>query len=389
MIAYFDCFSGISGDMTLGAFVDLGVPLDWLEKQLAGIPLTGFDLSVESVSRSGIGAKNIFVNIKDHAHPRNYSAIKSLISGSPFSEKVKGLSLKIFEKIAVAESGIHGCPKEKVHFHEVGGVDAIVDIVGTALCMEYLDIKKVVASKIPLGSGFVECCHGRLPVPAPATVEILKDVPVYGTQIQCEIVTPTGAAIITSLADSFGPMPDMLINKTGYGSGKRKLEPVPNLLRIVLGKVHDKNEYEKDRVVIVETSIDDMNPELFGFVMERLFEDGALDVCLIPVFMKKNRPGTLLQVLCTLETKEVVIKRILTETTSLGVRYYDADRSKFARSFTIIKTSYGDVKVKLIKEPDGSVRRVPEYEACKKIAVEKKIPLRVVYENIIKESTAS
>ena len=387
MLAYFDCFCGISGDMTLGAFIDIGVPLSWLKDSLEKLPLKNFDISVESIFRSGIKAQRVNVLTKDNLTSRHYSEIKALVQNSHLSRKVKQKSLEIFEKLATAESEIHGQPKERVHFHETGGIDAIVDIAGTALCLEYLGIKKVIASKIPLGTGFVSCQHGTLPVPAPATISILKGVPVYGAEIPHELVTPTGAAIITSLADSFENIPDMIVKKTGYGAGKRDLKTIPNLLRIIIGTpANHMSDYQQDRISIVETCIDDMNPEFFGFLMERLFEEGAIDVYLIPVFMKKNRPGTMVQVLCMKNRKKSIINRILSETTSLGVRYYDVQRSKLVRENITIKTTYGDVQVKRVTDPNGSVQLAPEYEVCKKIAIEKGIPLKIVYGTISKEA---
>ncbi|MDY6790489.1 MAG: nickel pincer cofactor biosynthesis protein LarC [Thermodesulfobacteriota bacterium] len=387
MLAYFDCFSGISGDMTLGSLIDLGVPVEWLQERLREIPLTDFDIAVEPILRNGLRAQNVYVNVKDDGTSRNYDHIKSLIKSSPLSAGVKNNSLEIFKKIASAEAKIHGCLIQKVHFHEVGGVDAIVDIVGTALCLEYLGIKKVIASKIPLGRGFVSCSHGTLPLPAPATIEILKDVPVYGTEIDHELVTPTGAAIIASLADSFEAMPQMTVEKIGYGAGKNDLGSRPNLLRVIVGTasagwMENHAKCQKDRIVVVETCIDDMNPEIFGFLMDRLLADGVLDVLWIPVFMKKNRPGTMIQVLCRDETKDRVIHRILSETTSLGIRYYDVQRRFLQRQRIKIKTKYGRQYVKQVKDLDGSVRIVPEYEVCKKIASEKNIPIRKVYETI-------
>jgi len=235
MIAYFDCFSGISGDMTLGAFFDLGVPVEWLRDRIETLPLTGFEVLAETVSRNGIQAKSVEVRVNDRATSRHYEDIKFIIEKSPLSSEVKQRSLDIFERIADAEALIHGCPKEKVHFHEVGGIDALVDIVGTALCVDYLTIESIIASPIPVGRGFVDCQHGVLPVPAPATLAILKGIPVYGTKIPHELVTPTGAAIIATLAESFEEMPDMIIDKIGYGAGKRELKSQPNLLRIILG----------------------------------------------------------------------------------------------------------------------------------------------------------
>ena len=388
MIAYFDCFSGISGDMTLGAFFDLGVPIEWLKDRLEAIPLTGFEVLAETVSRHGIQAKSVEVRVKDDATSRHYEDIKSILEKSPMSSGVKQRSLDIFERIADAEALIHGCPKEKVHFHEVGGIDALVDIVGTALCVDYLKIDSVIASPIPVGRGFVTCQHGTLPVPAPATLGILKGVPIYGTNIPHEMVTPTGAAIIATLAGSFKEMPDMIIEEIGYGAGKRELETQPNLLRIVLGTEITNSEkepgvYQADQIVILETCIDDMNPEVFGFLMERLFEKGALDVYWIPIFMKKNRPGTMIQVLCPENYREVLMTCILSESSSLGVRYYHVKRRMLGRERITVKTVYGEIEVKRITELDGSSRIIPEYEICKKIALEKNLPIRMVYDTIL------
>ena len=386
MLVYFDCFSGISGDMTLGAFIDLGVPVKWLKDALFRIPLTGFDLSVTSIFRNGIEAKSVRVDVKNNVKSMNYAEIVTLIADSSLSQNTKAASLEIFKKLANAEAGIHGCSLEKVHFHEVGGIDAIVDITGAALCVEYLDIKKITASRIPLGSGFVSCRHGTLPVPAPATLAILKNIPVYGAGIPYELVTPTGAAIISVLAESFGEIPDMIIQKTGYGAGRQEIESRPNLLRIIAGTLSNN---ENERVVAVEACIDDMNPEIFGFMMDRLFEDGALDVCWIPVFMKKNRPGTMIQVLCRENIKTAIIERILSESTSIGVRCYNVQRAVLARKQIYVKTTYGTIEAKKIQHPNGSFRIVPEYEVCKKIALEKNMPIRIVYDTIAKEVAAT
>jgi uncharacterized protein (TIGR00299 family) protein len=394
MLAYFDCFCGISGDMTLGALIDLGTPLEWLQKELSRLPLKGFHLTAKRVIRNGMTANLITVEVEAHGPSRDFKKIRSLLENCPLSEAVKSRSLDIFGKLARAEARIHGCSVEEVHFHEVGAIDAIVDIVGTALCLEKLGIEKVVASQIPLGTGFVECQHGKLPVPAPATIEILKDVPVYGTEIADELVTPTGAAIIASVAESFGPLPPMHVEKTGYGAGQRDLKDRPNLLRIISGTPADlktdlRERLQADEIIILETCIDDMNPELFGFIMERLFADGAMDVYWIPVQMKKSRPGTMVQVLCAEACKERLIERLLTETTSLGVRYYKAGRRLLLREQCTVRTSLGEIQVKRVKDLDGGFRFIPEYEVCKKIALQRKLPLRVVYDTIIKEAEAS
>ncbi|MBW2412498.1 MAG: nickel pincer cofactor biosynthesis protein LarC [Deltaproteobacteria bacterium] len=389
MRAYFDCFSGISGDMTLGALIDLGTPVDWLQNELSRLPLTGFDLKLTPVVRSGICATGVSVESEDSGPSRDYKAIKSLLESCPLSDGVKAKSLAVFERLARAEAGIHGCSLHDVHFHEVGGVDAIVDIVGTALCLERLRISQVSSSRIPLGSGFVDCQHGKLPIPAPATIEILKDTPVYGTDVTSELVTPTGAAIIASLAESFGPLPPMHVKKTGYGAGHRELPDRPNLLRIMVGTSAEPTDgLQTDHIIILETCIDDMNPELFGFIMERLFSDGALDVYWLPLHMKKDRPGTLVQVICEEAAKDRLMQRLLSETTSLGVRYYKAARKRLVRELVTLHTSFGDIQVKQVKDPDGGERLVPEYEVCRKIALERNLPLRIVYDTIIQEAAA-
>ncbi len=379
--------------MTLGAFISLGVPVEWLSDEIRKIQLPHVELSAEPVFRNGITAQSVHVRTEDEVVSRDYNQIKSLIENSSLSGRVKGLSLDIFEKIARAEAQIHGCSKDKVHFHEVGGIDAIVDIVGTALCVEYLGIEKVISSKIALGKGFLTCRQGTLPVPAPATLAILENIPAYGSGINHELVTPTGAAIIATLADAFEDMPNMTIAKTGYGAGKRELEKIPNILRVITGHL---DPFEPDRqtgpqnetIGVVETCVDDMNPELLGFMMERLYEDGALEVYLIPIYMKKNRPGTMVQVLCRAEQSNVFIERILSETTSLGVRFYKTQRRTLFREPIMLDTPFGEIQVKRIRDLSGTVRIVPEYEVCRKIAVEKKMPLRIVYETIIKNSPA-
>ena len=389
--AYFDCFSGISGNMTVGALLDTGVPLEWLQKQLSGLSVNGFSLSADAVSCNGIQARHFQVHGQGGPVHRHYGDIKSMIETCPLSPRVKQTSLAIFDQVAEAESKIHGVEKAGVHFHEVGAIDSIVDIVGTALCLEYLGIDTILSSKIPLGNGFVACQHGTLPVPAPATVEILKNVPVYGAGIPEELVTPTGAAIIKALAKDFGDMPHMTIERIGYGAGSRNLQNRPNLLRVLTGQTPVLFDEVipvslQDTVMVVETCVDDMNPEIFGYLMDRLFDDGALDVYWIPVFMKKNRPGTLIQVLCNMDKKVAVVDRILSETTSTGVRCHSTQRVKLNREIVIVSTTLGDVLMKKITALDGNTRLVPEYESCKKIALTRNIPIKKVYEQIIREA---
>ena len=384
MLAYFDCFSGVSGDMTLGAMIDLGVPAQWLKEQLRSIPLPDFNLKTSRVKRNQIQACNVDVFITDNDVSRTYADIRKLIEDSSLSSRVIDQSIAVFRIIAKAESKIHRCPLEAVHFHEVGGTDAIVDIVGTALCLEFLNIKKCVCSKIPFGKGFVDTRHGRLPVPAPATAEILKEVPVFGTDIEGELVTPTGAAIVKTLSNDFRPLPELSIARIGYGAGKTNLDPHPNLLRIIIGREIEKKDVNS-KFIKIETCIDDMNAELFGYVMERLFEAGAVDVYWVPTYMKKNRPGTMIQVLCSAGVKDVVVDRLLSETTTLGVRYFPVERVTLKRDLVTRTTSFGKIRVKKVYQRNGKDYFTPEYEICRQIAIEKEIPLKSVYEIISKE----
>jgi uncharacterized protein (TIGR00299 family) protein len=386
--AYFDCFSGISGDMTLGALLDLGVPLDWLKKQLKAVPLDGYTLSVKTMDHHGIQARKFNVDLRQQTSHRNYADVKKIITGSRLSRRAKQTSLAIFALIADAEAQIHGVPKDSVHFHEVGAVDSLVDIIGTALCLEYLNIERVVSSSLPLGKGTVTSQHGILPVPAPATLAILAEVPVYGCGIAAEMITPTGAAIIKALADSFGDLPAMTIERIGYGAGSRRLTERPNVLRVVTGHMQKKIRPHKDNVVMIETCVDDMNPEIFGYLMETLFRDGALDVYWIPVFMKKNRPGTLIQVLCNPASRQIVSERILSETTSTGIRYRTLQRMCLPREIVRVSSEFGEVEMKQITGLDGSIRLTPEYETCKRIAREEKISIRDVYARIHRSAVA-
>jgi hypothetical protein len=322
---------------------------------------------------------------------RDYQEIKTLLENSPLQDRVKRTALDIFRKIAEAESRIHNVSVDKVHFHEVGGVDAIVDVCGAALGMEYLKIDKVFASRLPLGQGLTKSMHGVIPVPAPATLEILKNIPTYGSGIPFELVTPTGAGIIATLAVGFGKMPEMTLEKSGYGSGQRVLESRPNLLRIILGQP-DKSLFImtehclEDDIVVMETNIDDMNLEWFGYLMEKVQNAGALDVCWHPVQMKKNRPGIMVQILCREEQKGGIAKILLKETTTIGIRFYEARRYMLKRENILLKTSYGETWMKKIIGLDGQTRLAPEYEACRKIALERNIPIQDVYNNLLKET---
>ena len=392
MIAYFDIFSGISGDMTLGAFIDLGVPVEWVEEKLSTL-LNGFKIETTIVKKNHIKATDITVNIvEQHELSRNYKDIKILIEKSTLPETVKKHSLTAFKKIALAESHIHDQDIETIHFHEIGGIDSIVDIAGSFLCVDYLKIKKIFASHISLGSGLIDCSHGKIPVPVPATLAILKNTPVKPSDATTEIVTPTGAAIISTLASSFGSMPAMTIKKTGYGSGKKDTgSSLPNLLRIVLGEPATNNteksiSIQKETIYVVNTNIDDMSPEISGFLMEVLFDNKALDVCYIPVQMKKNRPGIQIEVICKKEDLDNIINTILTETTSIGVRYHECKRDSLVRQNTIAETRFGKLQVKKIVGLDNSVRFIPEYEVAKEVAKKKQIPLKDIYNQILSDA---
>ncbi len=369
--------------MVLGAFVDMGIPTQWLEDKICGLSIGNLEIGAQDVKKGGLGAKKITVTERGASHARNYKEILTLIEGGALEDKVKTIAVDIFSRIADAEARVHRCEKDQVHFHEVGAVDSIVDIVGTALCIDYFKIESVTSSPLPLGSGFVDCEHGKLPIPAPATLEIVKGIPIYGGTSDGELVTPTGAAIIASLSQGFGPIPQMQIERIGYGSGSREHRGVPNLLRVFIGKIEEPtNEQGKDDVCVVETNIDDMNPELFGYLMEKLFHDGALDVCFFPVMMKKNRPGTKVEVLCAPEKMNSITKCLFAETSTIGLRYHRVHRYTLKRSLSAVTTGFGEIQVKCITDPNGRTRCAPEYEACRKIALEKSVPLKIVYDAV-------
>lgn len=385
MDAFFDIYSGISGNMVLGALVDLGLDPVALGEKLAALGLEGeFELEVNGVNRSGITGTHVQVVLSDsegqHAH-RHFSEIKDIIESSALPPMVKKKAVDIFRNLALAEASVHGVEMEEIHFHEVGAVDAIVDIVGSVLGLEMLGIDKIYASSLHTGTGFVDCEHGRIPVPAPATVELLAGVPVYSRGIEAELVTPTGAAIISTLAEDFGPRPQMKIEKTGYGAGSRELE-IPNFLRVHLGQVEVAGG-GGDRVSMVECNIDDMQPEIYEYVMERLFAAGALDVFLTPLQMKKNRPGIKLSVLVENVRLDEIVDIILTETTTLGVRIFeDLKRVCLQREIDEVSTPWGDVRIKLACKGEEVVNVAPEYEDCRDIARGEGLPLKEVYERV-------
>ena len=383
-ILYLDCYAGISGDMTVGALLDLGVPLEYLRAELdkLDLPAGSYELSTSRTERRQMPALKFDVAVHDHHNHRHYSGIDAMIVASGLSDAVKDGARRIFRRLAEAESLVHGVAVEDVHFHEVGAVDSIVDIVATAICLEYLGVEEVYSGALPLGSGFVETAHGRLPVPAPATAELLKGFPLHGECGPGERVTPTGAAIVAALAGGFGKQPAMLLEKTGCGAGRKDFPDCPNILRAFLGRSVDAPNHGDD-VIVVETNIDDSTPELLGYAMERLLEEGALDVFFTPIQMKKNRPGVMLSFLCRPQQLDQLAQLLLTETSAIGLRYYRADRIVLQRRIVELQSEYGPVRFKEVIDTGGNVLRAsPEYEDCRRIAREKGIPCREVMERL-------
>ena len=434
-IAYLECFSGISGDMFLGALVDAGVPLQLLQETVAALGV-GAKLEVSRVVRSGISATKVDVWVdgerdmpreeywakqdaehshaqagKHHDHPhehahslghqhahgetsragapaphrhehshRGLSEIREIISAAAISESAKKTAISIFEALGAAEAKIHNVPVETIHFHEVGALDAIVDIVCAAVGAEALGVDEIVCSSLNVGGGTVKCAHGTFPVPAPATVELLKDAPVYSSDVQLELVTPTGAAIVKTLAHRFGVFPEMKIQKSAYGAGSRDFPGHPNVLRIVVGESATKlaAKTNSDTISVLEANLDDLNPQVFGYVMDRLFEEGALDVFGVPVQMKKSRPGTLLTVLCKTEDADRLTQLVFSETTTLGVRRREETRRTLARRWESVRTEWGEVRIKIASMNGTITNYAPEYEDCRRIAAEHHVPLKTV-----------
>ena len=432
-IAYLDCFSGISGDMFLGALIDAGVPAKVFEDAVEALGV-GARLEISKVNRSGISATKVGVIVAghkdsprkartgmsephehsdfhnhaqnhkpgvphaspilrdmgkshDHDHQRGLTEIREIICRAALSESAEKTAIAIFEKLGEAEAKIHNVPVEEIHFHEVGAVDALVDIVCAAVGAEALGVNDFICSPLNVGSGTVECAHGTFPVPAPATVELLKGAPVYSSGIQAELVTPTGAAIVATLVKRFTAFPEMKIEKSGYGAGTRDFPGHPNVLRITVGEAFadlgsDRNvpatRPEEETVYVLEANLDDLSPQVFGYVMERLLEAGALDVFATPIQMKKNRPGTLLTVLAKVEDVDGLSHIIFAETTTLGVRRREEKRQVLVRRWETVQTRWGGVRIK-IASMNGSVSNyAPEYEDCRRIATEQKVPLKSV-----------
>jgi hypothetical protein len=379
---YFDCFAGISGDMTLAALIDLGVPQRHITAELRKLKLTGYSVCVSRAMKMGISGKKIAVRVqtREHHRHRSYRDIETLIRKSSLKSGVKERSLDIFLRIAKAEAKVHSTSIDDIHFHEVGALDSLVDIVGSVIGIDYLGAEVFQAPALPLGHGFVKCQHGILPLPAPATVLLLKGVPVCDAGVAGELVTPTGAAIITSYVRQFGGMPAMTVAATGYGAGTMDLPDRPNMLRLMLGETQDAAG--ADWVWVLETNIDDMNPEHAGYVMERLFAAGALDVMLTPVYMKKNRPGVLLTVICADQARSQLTRVLFQETTTAGIRSGRMQRTVLQRRQGSIQTRFGRMKVKIFTGEAGEYA-MPEFEECRRAAQKHGVPLKTVYEEVI------
>ena len=378
--AYFDCLSGISGDMTLGSLVDAGVDLSQLNDAIGSLGLPGCQLAAAEVKKNGFRATQVTVHYeKEHVH-RHLSHILEMIDGSVLNDNQKDMASRVFRKLAEAEAKVHGTTIEKVHFHEVGAADSIADIVGAAVGLDLLGIERIVASPVPTGCGTIKIAHGVCSVPAPATAELLTGIPLAECLIPKEMTTPTGAAILAALAKDFGPVPAMRIDQIGYGAGQRDLEQQPNILRLLIGQ--SANVTSCPSVWVLETNLDDMPGEQIAYCTEQLWGAGALDVYTTAIQMKKNRPAVKLTVLCAVDRIEATEAILLRETTTLGIRRWPAERTVLDRTPHIVTTPLGPVAGKVARLHDGAVRFAPEYEACRQVAQEKKRPLREVFEAV-------
>ena len=375
--AYFDCIAGASGDMLMGALIDAGLPIAALEAELAKLHLDDFHLRVSKVSKNAFGATKVDVEARDDAPERHLKDIALIVEQSDVSPRVKERAMRVFTRICEVEGGIHGMSVDEVHLHEVGGVDAIVDVIGVLAAVELLGIERVVVSPLPMGRGFVKGAHGQIPLPAPATIGLLKGVPVYGSPIEKELVTPTGAALLTELADAWGPMPAMTLRDVGYGAGTRDLV-IPNVVRVLLGDSSSAGPWITETITVLETHLDNDRGETIGHTFQRLMAEGALDVVSIPAQMKKDRPAHVVKVLAKPEDADRLEHILFEETSTLGIRRTDTRRDALRRHFDTVETSYGPITVKIAQLPGGGLRATAEYEDCRKAAEEHKVPLQTV-----------
>jgi hypothetical protein len=379
-IAYFDCFSGISGDMVLGALVDAGADLRAIEAELRKLGLEGWTISAEKVKRGGIFATHVKVETSEEHHHRGLSIILARIDKAGLAPRAAERARRIFTRLAEAEAKVHNMPVEEVHFHEVGAVDSIVDIVGAAIGFELLGIDEFACSALDVGAGQVKTAHGLLPVPAPATAELLRGAPMYTSGIARELVTPTGAAIATTLSTSYAQIPEMTLQAVGYGAGSTNLTEKANVLRILIGEnaTSEAGEHWDAPVSVIETNLDDMSPQIYGYFVERALAAGALDVFSTAVQMKKNRPGVLLTILCDAAHTARLIDLVFRETTTIGVRTYDVRRKVLDRELVPVVTPFGEVRMKVSRMNGSVLNATPEYEDCQRLAAEKGIPLKQV-----------
>lgn len=377
-IAYFDCIAGASGDMILGALIDAGLPEHVLREQLAGLHINEFELNVHRVQKRGFGAMKVDVRITDEKTERHLSEINRIVTESELLYSIKQRAVKIFNRLGQVEAHIHGTIPEKVHLHELGGVDTIVDVVGALIGFEYLGIDDAVCSPIPVGRGFIRGAHGQIPLPGPATIALLKGVPIVGSDIDQELVTPTGAVLLTELCSEFGAVSAMTLKAVGYGAGGRDLQ-IPNILRVLIGERECSGTEVVEQLMILETNIDDMNPEIFDYIMERLFHANALDVFFQPVHMKKNRLGLVLHVLCRPDHVSELRKIIFRETTTLGIRERTTTRRALARHEFNVETEFGEIQIKAAEYEPNKFKFIPEYDECRLAANRNGVPLQDVY----------
>lgn len=382
-IISYDCFSGISGDMNLGAMIDLGVDMIYLTDELNKLNLKGWELIIEKDQRHGIFGTKVTVKQtrREHAH-RHFSDIEKIINDSTLDNKNKELSLKIFTKIALAEALVHGISFDHVHFHEVGAIDSIIDVVGAAICYNALNVEGVHVSTVELGGGFVKCDHGKLPVPAPATAEIIKGIPVKKGGVDFEATTPTGAAILATLGTDFRNDIQIKIEKTAYGVGQKEHPDVPNLLRVFLGETTSDSGTGHEALQL-ECNIDDMNPEFYEYISEKLFKAGVSDVFFSNIMMKKGRPGIIVNVICESEMADIVKNIMFSESTTLGIRTFPFQKDTLVRKFETLETIWGNVTIKRSYHKGNEVSFKPEYDECKRIAEENEIPVKEVYNKIM------
>lgn len=381
-IAYGDLIGGLSGDMFVGALLDLGLSLKKLESELKKIPTLEYRLAVSKKTVHGLRATRFRVICAPQRSERAWLEIRKLLERSRLHAGVKQTGIDIFTRLAKAEAKIHGVSPERVHFHEVGATDSIVDIMAAAIGCHDLEIDSIHFSPVPLGRGVTRARHGPLPLPGPATLELLKGIPVQGIGVEGETVTPTGAAIVSALGRGFGEQPPMTMEKIGYGAGEKEFSHRPNLFRMIVGS--NETSWQQQEMLVIETNIDDMNPQLYDYVMDRLFEAGARDVFLSPVQMKKNRPGTLLTVICEPLRRGAIETIVFRETSTIGVRSYPVSRTILKRESKKVKTRFGEVKMKIVEQPDGSKRAAPEYDDLKRIAAAKKLPLKQLHDEVMR-----